>query len=105
MAVVSHLQAEAVFPIRSLCALRAGTVMWQAFLGLNIADVALTSYLLKNGGTELNPLFQGDHWWVLKMGLAVLIALALRKKVNIMRGLVVGMSLVVGWNLAMTMFV
>ena len=26
MAVVSHLQAEAVLPIRSLCALRAGTV-------------------------------------------------------------------------------
>ena len=76
--------------------------MWAAFLGLNIADIALTSYLLGQGGTELNPLMHSDYWILLKLGVVLVVILLLRKRVWAMRGLVVGMSLVVGWNLLMT---
>jgi hypothetical protein len=79
--------------------------MWAAFLALNLVDVGLTSYLLAHGGSELNPLMQADYWILLKLSVVVLVILLLRKRRFIMRGLVVGMSLVVAWNLLMAALV
>jgi hypothetical protein len=74
------------------------------FLALNLADVVLTAWLLCRGGIELNPLLAClADWPAVKMALAASAALfvVLWGRPQVLLGLVVGMSVVVAWNLAM----
>lgn len=74
------------------------------FLALNLADVMLTCWLLGQGGVEVNPLLcRLSDWPSTKMALAsgCCLFVVLWDRPRIMRGLVVGMLLVVAWNTAM----
>ena len=76
-----------------------------AFLALNLVDVALTCWLLEHGGVEVNPILCGaDGWPAMKLCMASTCALfvVLWNRPRVMRLLVIGMAVVVGWNLAMT---
>lgn len=75
------------------------------FLALNVADVVLTCWLLGHGGIEVNPILCGaDGWPQTKLCMASACALfvVLWNRPRVMHMLVVGMAVVVGWNLAMT---
>ena len=74
------------------------------FLALNLADALLTCWLLERGGIELNPLLAClADWPAVKMAVASSAALfvVLWGRPQVLLGLVVGMSVVVAWNLAM----
>lgn len=74
------------------------------FVALNLADAVLSMELVRHGGIELNPLLAAlDTWVVWKIVLATIAAVYVYIAGNkaIMRGLVGGMALIVGWNLAM----
>ena len=74
------------------------------FVALNLADLALTLWLLEHGGVEVNPLLSGvSDWPSTKMAFAFACAalVVLWNRPRVMRALVIGMTVVVLWNLAM----
>ena len=78
------------------------TILALSFIALNVSDVLLTQQLLPVG-TEANPLLHCENWEMLKMGMAFIFAGAILLSGNkaIMRGVVVGMAIVVAWNISM----
>jgi hypothetical protein len=74
------------------------------FIALNFADAGLSTELVRHGGVEVNPLLgRLETWAAWKMALATIAAACVCISGNkaIMCGLVCGMALIVGWNLAM----